>query len=326
MYFIVSIDTEEDMPNWVPEKITRVENIKALPKFHKLFQKYHVKPTYLVNEPVLQSSLSCQIINGLHGKGDCEIGLHLHSWNTPPIMKEEKKRKATVLNNYSNEIQNQKINNIHNLFVEKLSFSPTSYRAGRYGLTPTTIEMLCKLGYLVDSSVVPLENYSSYGAPDYSECSNDPFWIKAENGCRILELPLSVDLVTIMPKQILNLTNLIPDWLHIKGIMHRLNLARLLWLRPTTYSVSEMKQIIKYIVKNSKIPVLNMMFHSSELSPRMSPYNGSEKEVSAFQNRLEQVMQYVVYELRAECVTMSEFAQIASNGAFDLYPEKQIHL
>lgn len=323
MYFIVSIDTEEDMPNWRPEPETSVKNIDALPKLQQLFDKYGVRPSYLVNYPVLTDANACGVLKKIHEQHNCEIGLHLHSWNSPPIT-EQDKQKATVLNDISDNIQVKKIERLHHYFIDQMGFSPTSYRAGRYGITNTTLITLAKLGYVVDSSVVPLTNYNSYNAPDFSEFNFEPFWIK---NCTpgLLEIPVSVDLVSWLPDRLKACYFKIPDRTHIKGLFHRLNIARLLWLRPTTYSISEMKQVIDHIMKNmSGPPVFNMMFHSSEFYPGATPYNKTKEDVKKFQHRLESAIKYVVGQLGAKPVTLSQFAHELRSGGYYAYSKKKV--
>ena len=322
MYFIVSIDTEEDMPNWRPETKTTTQNIQALPDIQVLFDTYSIRPTYLVDYPVLQNPASLKTLQNLKNSAECEIGLHLHSWNTPPIQPMEN-GKATVLNELSANIQIEKITFLHHYFIDKLGFAPTSYRAGRYGITTTTLETLSGLGYLIDSSVVPLTNFSQYGAPDFRSYQKNPFWIKTKNS-KILELPVSVDLVGKISKRIFNYYFDIPEWTHIKGVFHRLNLARLLWLRPTTYSLAEMKQLAVHIVEQQDaVPVLNMMFHSSELYPGTTPYNRTIDDVARFKKRLADSLQFIVNELGLRPLTLSEFANVTINNDQLHFPEKQ---
>ena len=42
---IVSIDVEEDMPNWKIENATTIRNLAGVPRLQSLFEKYGVKPT-----------------------------------------------------------------------------------------------------------------------------------------------------------------------------------------------------------------------------------------------------------------------------------------
>lgn len=327
MYLLVSIDTEEDMPKWRPETVTTVKNIQVLPKIHEILKSHSVKPTYLVDRPVLYDKDACKTIKELSLNGTCEIGMHLHSWNTPPVMSDESDGKATVLNLYPAEIQKKKITDFHNYFMDRLGFAPTSYRAGRYGLSATSVEVLAELGYLVDSSVVPLVDFSDYGAPNYKRYNNRPFWINTGSPESLFEIPITVDLVTRFPRSFFDYYFSIPECTRIKGIMHRLNLARLLWMRPTTYSFKEMRQLADFIINKDSYPVFNIMFHSSELCPGTSLYNRTKGDVSDFFDRLLKIIRYLIVECGAVSVTLSEFARLAKKGHKGLsYPSKNIEL
>ncbi len=314
MYLLVSIDTEEDMPEWRPEPVTTVKNIQTLPGINDLFARHSVRPTYLTDRPVLCDDEACKIIKELGTSGTCEIGMHLHSWNTPPVMSEEAQGRATVLNLYPKEIQEEKITGLHQYFMERLEFAPTSYRAGRYGLTKESAEILARLGYLADSSVVPLNDYSDYGAPNYRNHNHKPFWIKRDTHADLLEIPVTVDLVTRFPQSFHDLYFAIPNRTRIKGVLNRLNLARLAWLRPTNYTYKEMQQLADFIIRKSECPVFNIMFHSSELYPGASPYNLTGKDVSEFTDRLSRIISYLTERHNAVSVTLSEFARLAKAG------------
>ena len=102
-----------------------------------------------------------------------------------------------------------------------------------------------------------------------------------------------------------------------------MNLARLLWLRPSTNSFAEMKQIADYALDQLSMKVLVMMFHSSELYPGASPYNQTEQDVGFFVKRLEQIFYYLVNERGLIGITLSQFARLASTCGSG-YPHKEI--
>jgi hypothetical protein len=60
-------------------------------------------------------------------------------------------------------------------------------------------------------------------------------------------------------------------------------------------------------LKNDRVPLLNLIFHSSEAFVGGSPYNRTEWELEQFFERLEQVLAYAVNDLGAIPVTFSEF-------------------
>lgn len=309
-YLIVSVDTEEDMPNWRPEHPVKTSNVLQLPELQKIFTKCNTTPTYLINQPVVEDEESLAVIRMLSTTQKCEIGAHLHSWNTPPLSMEEKNGQATYLNNHNVDIQYEKLSNFTKLFKEKLGKSPTSYRAGRYGFNHDSADILIDLGYRVDSSIAPLMNYTEIGGPDFSRYSLNPFVFSNKSGKHLLEIPITISLLHRFPPWFNKIYFKIPDWTKVKGVMHRLNLARLLWLRPTTYTTTEMKQLADYVINNDEIPVLNIMFHSSEVCPGTSPYNKTEQDVKNFLCRLEEILSYLILAKDVQSVSMDEFASI----------------
>jgi len=313
-YLIVTIDTEEDMPRWCPEKVTSTDNINNLPFLHDFLRRYGVQPTYLVNQPVLENNDSLNIIKGLAVEGGCEIGAHLHSWNTPPLTKIEKQGTATYLSGQEKDIKRAKLTYFTNLFHEKMGFFPTSYRAGRYGFCSDSVKILLDLGYQVDSSIAPLQDFSSDGGPCFKSFDAYPFWLSSIETGKILEVPISISLVHNLPKFFEKFYFQIPNWTKIKGVMHRLNLARLLWLRPTTYSTKEMRQLADYLLDQKGVPVLNIMFHSSEVYPGATPYNRTENDVAMFYKRLGNIISYLVEEKSLKCRTLTGFAESCSKS------------
>lgn len=323
LYLIVSIDTEEDMPNWRPEKVKTSKNILCLPKLQKLFRKYSVVPTYLVDQPVLEDELSLKLIRQLATDGGCEIGAHVHSWNTPPLTVAEENGAATYLNMQQEDLQREKLFNFTKLFKKTLGFSPKSYRAGRYGFDRSSAKILTELGYKVDSSIAPIMDFSGDGGPDYRKYTLKPFWIQGLGGDDLLELPITISLVHKFPQYFEKIYFKIPDWSRIKGVFHRLRLARLLWLRPTTYTDREMKQLADHVLDCLDVPVLNIMFHSSEVCAGASPYNTTEQDVDDFLQRLDWILLYLVGSRNLKSVSMTEFAELCDHDkGQDIFGEK----
>ena len=104
MKLIVTIDTEED--NWGSYNPTgnTVENIGYIRELQELFDKYDVKPTYLLTYPVATDDNSVSLLRGVMERGGCEIGTHCHPWNTPPF-KEQTGPKNSMLCNLPSNLQ-----------------------------------------------------------------------------------------------------------------------------------------------------------------------------------------------------------------------------
>ena len=313
-YLLVTIDTEEDMPKWRPEKVSSTENISKLPFLHAFLKQHGVQPTYLVNQPVLENNDSLNVVKGLAAEGGCEIGAHLHSWNTPPLSKIEKQGTATYLSRQEKAIKRAKLTHFTNLFHEKMGFFPTSYRAGRYGFCQDSAQILSELGYRVDSSIAPLIDFSSDGGPNFKSFDAHPFWFTNSEANKILEVPISISLVHNFPKYFEKFYFQIPNWTKIKGIIHRTNLARLLWLRPTTYSAKEMRQLADYLLDQEGVSFLNIMFHSSEVYPGATPYNKTENDVAMFYERLSNILGYLIESKFLKSCTLTGFEEICSKS------------
>ena len=98
----ISIDVESDMPNWVVEPETTLENVRGIPRLQELFDEYGVRPTYLVTYPVADDPECVEIFRRIHEAGRCEIGMHCHPWTTPPVGHDER-LKACFLSNMEPE-------------------------------------------------------------------------------------------------------------------------------------------------------------------------------------------------------------------------------
>jgi hypothetical protein len=111
MYLAITIDVEED--NWSSYDSSPVlSNIPKLLELQKLFDSYDVKPTYLVTYPVVSDRNSVSILRKILEDGGCEIGAHLHPWNTPPH-EEEKTVENTMLYNLEKNLQYRKMESLH---------------------------------------------------------------------------------------------------------------------------------------------------------------------------------------------------------------------
>jgi hypothetical protein len=165
------------------------------------------------------------------------------------------------------EVESKKLENLTNLFIQRFHKRPVSFRAGRFGAGPNTLEALTQLGYKVDTSVTPhmLWRHPD-GNVDFRDAPEQPYFpaagsiVKPDALARrpLLEIPVS------MKKR----------WLRNPY-----------WFRPWFSSVTDMKKIAQYHLSryaHERIIVMNMMFHSMEVIPNASPYTRSETDVRRF--------------------------------------------
>jgi hypothetical protein len=90
--------------------------------------------------------------------------------------------------------------------------------------------------------------------------------------------------------------------------------ARVDWLRPSYSSLDEMRAVARRLA-DAGVPVLNMLFHSSEAIVGGSPYNRTDAELAAFFDRLDRFLAFAVGELGARPATFRQFhAAFAAPG------------
>jgi hypothetical protein len=80
----------------------------------------------------------------------------------------------------------------------------------------------------------------------------------------------------------------------------------MVWLRPSYSSLDEMKRLATRLAADG-VPLLNLLFHSSEAIVGGSPYNRTEGELESFLDRLDRFIAFASSELGAEPATFTEF-------------------
>ena len=96
--FLITIDTESDN-QWDYDNPISTENAKFLPRFQELCERYKFKPTWLTNYEMANDDFFCHYMKEKQDDCLCEIGMHLHAWNTPPDYSLKKNTSRTRLFN-----------------------------------------------------------------------------------------------------------------------------------------------------------------------------------------------------------------------------------
>ena len=298
LYCVVTIDTECDRGikwrNILPVRYTSVTDL--IPNvFQKIFTKHLVKPTYLLSPEVLESKICVDILKSLSA---VELGTHLHGEFVEPAKSTLGEFTGEIQAQYSPEMEAVKLGNLTRIFEEKLGFKPTSFRAGRWGISPHTFRILENLGYLVDSSITP---YFMWKFPNYilnyKTAFDVPYFPSRDNffkqgDMRLLEIPVTIfsQYGRLMNGYASHLPSL------LRNQLMKIPLWRPLWLRPTYSNFSQMKYVIDAHIAShleGKDIVFNMMFHSIEILPDENPYNFNKKRIELFINSIEQTFEYL---------------------------------
>jgi peptidoglycan/xylan/chitin deacetylase (PgdA/CDA1 family) len=310
-HLLVGIDTEGDN-QWDAAARERqtFENIYALPALHALFDRHQVRPTYLVTWPVASDERSQEVLRFLRLRGDCEIGAHHHAWETPPCTAEDVRRHPYAASLDLAQFESQ-LAELTAAITRTTGEPPVSYRSGRFGFDASHVAALERCGYMIESSVAPLFCEAHKGGPDFVEAPLTPYFLSYDSAVRpgtsrVLEIPCSAALDRRVPARLAHAYARAP-WPYLtRRVLRKLGIARVDWLRPSYSSFDAMCGLARRLVERG-VPVLNMLFHSSEAIVGGSPYNRTQADLDAFLDRLARFLRFAVGELGARPATFREF-------------------
>ncbi|MEO7192895.1 MAG: hypothetical protein ABI051_17760 [Vicinamibacterales bacterium] len=308
---IVAIDTEGDN-QWDPAARRRqtFANVHALDRLHEFFARHDVRPTYVVTHPVSEDARSAGVLRHLLSLGGCEIGAHHHAWETPPFEPGDVDRHPYALSLPHAQFEAQ-IEALTASIHRNIGVRPLSYRSGRFGFSASHVSALERLGYRVDSSVTPLFYEAHKGGPDFVRAPLTPYFLAYDDATRpgtsaVLEVPVSAALSRRVPAWMERCYGHLPRPYTTKRLLRLARIAEVRWLRPSYSSAADMIALARQLV-DRHVPLLNVIFHSSEAIVGGSPYNRSEAELAAFFERLSQLLRFSLKELGARPQTLTEF-------------------
>ena len=187
---------------------------------------------------------------------------------------------------------------------------PRSYRSGRFGFSADHVQALERGGYTVESSVAPLFCEAHKGGPDFADAPLAPYFLAYDSATRagtsqVLELPVSCGLSRDVPQALQVAWTRAPKPYTTKRVLRKLGIVRPMWLRPSYSSLDDMCALAARLAAAGE-PLLNVIFHSSEIIVGGSPYNRTQAELDAFLDRLDRFLAFATRDLAATPMTMVE--------------------
>jgi hypothetical protein len=269
-----------------------------------------VRPTYVVTYPVAADPRSAAVLRSLAAGGDCEIGAHHHAWETPPSTAADIERHPYALSLPLDQFDAQ-LDSLTRAIEDAIGVQPVSYRSGRFGFSAAHVSSLERRGYVVDSSVAPLFYEAHKNGPDFVGAPLVPYFLSYDDATRagtsdLLELPISAALSRRVPPIVERWYARAPSPYATKRALRLLGIADVRWLRPT-YTSAEAKMTLARQIVGRGVPLLNLLFHSSEAIVGGSPYNTTQAQLDAFLERLTRFLDFAVRDLGAEPMTFAEF-------------------
>lgn len=311
--FIITVDTEGDDIWSRPREIT-THNASFLPRFQALCERHGWRPVYLTNYEMASCDAFVEFGRDVLGRGTGEIGMHLHAWNSPPLvpLTDDDFRHQPYLIEYPDEVMRTKIRFMTELLEERFDARIVSHRAGRLGFDGRYAAMLLEAGYHVDCSVTPGVDWSTTpGAPggrggaDYRGFPESPYFLAPHDiatplGTRrgLLEVPVTIETSALYGAA---------PWIYslplIGAAVNRVAPMRS-WLCPGENDLSGMLRAAQRAQARGA-GCIELLVHSSELMPGGSPTFRSASAVERLYADLE-----VLFEgLSGWCrgMTLSEF-------------------
>ena len=301
--FLITIDTEADN-QWDFDHEISTECAKFLPRFQELAERYGFKPTWLTNYEMANDDFFCHYMKEKQDEGLCEIGMHLHAWNTPPEYPLERKfRERDYLIEYPFDIMEKKVATMTELIKNKFGKKPVSHRSGRWTTNQDYFKILHKYGYKVDCSVTPHIDWTNcvgvtgLAGSDYSKCPEKPYYIYED----ILEVPM-----TIRKKHMFVWEKPYTLYSFCREVK-RFIFGRSQWLRPDASLLQKpLTKLVDIVSKENQY--LMFMIHSSELMPAGSPNFKTSESIELLYQIIEAIFENAV-SLGYEGKTLREYAE-----------------
>lgn len=275
--FLVTIDTEGD-DLWSRPRTIQTRNVGSLPRFQALCERFDIRPTWLVDHEMAMDPAFVRFGRGVLRRGAAEIGMHLHAWNTPPLVPLTADDFACqpFLTDYPQDVAQAKIVGLTELLRDRFEVHVASHRAGRWALDEPYARTLAGLGYLVDCSVCPHVSWADLrgdpqgpGGPDFRRFPDRPYLLDLDDIRRaghsdLLEVPVSV---------IRSRLHRLAPWSYVTPGLRRLAWGRSrdrLWMYPDGTNLADLRAIVRDALAR-RLPHVELVLHSSELMPGGSP-------------------------------------------------------
>ena len=292
---VVDVEEEFDWSRPFSSENTGVEAIRWINLGHTVMEAFGIKPAYLLTYPVARSEVAGALFREMVAAGTCEIGAQLHPWVTPPI-----EEAITDVNSYPSnlpmDLERRKNERLIAAIEATTGVRPMIYKAGRYGLDLRRADMLAGLGFKVDTSIMPFQDFSGVDAgPDFFGVPSAPFWM--DRGESLLCLPSTQEMVGLlanrMPNRVLRaLYTPRMERLRVPGVLARLGLLERLRLSPEGFGFENARRLIDACHARG-ITCFVMSFHSPSLKPGCTPYVRNEAELGRLVDTIYLTLRYL---------------------------------
>lgn len=293
------IDAEEDFDWLNPVPGTRYSTacMRNIGDLQSIAGAWGVHPTYMLTYPVLQDAQAVRVLRRYLERGDCALGLQLHTWVTPPL-DGPSGIPASFSGSLPAGIEERKLLALKAKFAACFGFEPLAYRSGRYGMSGTTASLLEEHGFEIDTSIAPRTCFAAEGGPDFSDFDCAPFWFGKQR--RLLEIPLCRSVIgwggppARAAYQALTRPPL--SGLRINSALTRSHAAERITLSPEGNGIADMRRLVRRLLARD-CRVLTVSMHSSSLVVGQNPYVRSKADLHGFYDRLSAALAFLAGDI-----------------------------
>lgn len=315
--FLITIDTEGDNLWSAPREIT-TRNAAFLPRFQRLCERFRLRPTYVTDWEMARCPVFREFARDVLARGTAEIGMHLHAWNSPPIvpLTDDDFRHMPFLVEYPDVVMREKLRVLTAELEDAFGVKMLSHRAGRWAFDARYARMLAELGYRADCSVTPHVSWADQrgdprgaGGTDYTGFPERPYFLDLTDIARpgaspLLEAPMSVVKRT-WPAPVERLRSATAGLRLARRAVRRCFPTHA-WLRPTGGNLAEMRHVLDAARRDAR-PHVEFMLHSSEFMPGGSPTFPTPERIEALYRDLEALFAEASRDFAG--LTLAEFAE-----------------
>ena len=311
--FVITIDTESDN-QWNCTNTQKTENAHYIPRFQELCESYGFKPTYLVDYTMGADEFLVKYLKTLNLSDKCEVGMHLHAWDTPPKHEMDLSISGRpYLIEYPEEVMENKIEAITRSLEEQFESKMASHRAGRWATNLLYLRLLERYGYRIDCSFTPGIDWSkqkghAVGGTNYQ---SENAIIHRINECnKLIEVPLTIG--KIRTKHI-SMNSGIKNFLKTA---YQSIFGKRVWVRPSISNIEDILQLVSDI-SNEDSEYIEFMMHSSEFMPGGSPYYKTQEDINRLYSMLDILFQRIT-TLNYEGSTLRAIGAMVEEGEINV--------
>jgi hypothetical protein len=270
----------------------------------------------VIDYPVASQPGAYERIRERLGSNVVAVGAHLHPWVNPPF-REAVNRCNSFGCNLPSDLEEQKIAALKETIGCNLGVEARVYKAGRYGLGPSTVGTLLKLGFSVDLSVNPQMDYRFEGGPSFLDFDARPCFL--DEARRLLEIPCTTGYSGLAARWGARVYGAASrPWmrrLRAVGALARARIVEKSMLSPEGHTLVEMRRLTRALLARG-VRTFALTFHSPSLAPGHTPYVRTTDDLRRFLARLDGYLQFFFGEIGGTTMTPEEFGSLLVHPGF----------